>query len=54
MKFLFRPIKRNYRSRGKVEIKYLVIHDTGNSSRGAGALAHRNYVENNKRKASAH
>lgn len=54
MKFLFRPIKRNYRSRGKVEIKYLVIHDTGNSSRGAGALAHRNYVENNKRGASAH
>ena len=54
MKFLFRPIRRNYRSRGKVGIKYLVIHDTGNSSRGAGALAHRNYVENNKRGASAH
>lgn len=54
MKFLFRPIRRNYRSRGKVGIKYLVIHDTGNANKGAGALAHRNYVENNKRGASAH
>lgn len=54
MKFLFRPIKRNYRSRGKVGIRYLVIHDTGNSNKGAGALNHRNYVENNKRGASAH
>lgn len=54
MRFLFRPIKRNYRSRGKVGIRYLVIHDTGNSNKGAGALNHRNYVENNKRGASAH
>lgn len=54
MKFLFRPIRRNYRSRGKVGIKYLVIHDTGNPNKGAGALNHRNYVENNKRGASAH
>lgn len=54
MKFLFRPIRRNYRSRGEVGIKYLVIHDTGNPNKGAGALNHRNYVENNKRGASAH
>lgn len=54
MRFLFRPIRRNYSSRGKVGIKYLVIHDTGNPNRGAGALNHRNYVENNKRGASAH
>lgn len=54
MRFLFRPIKRNFRSRGKVGIKYLVIHDTGNVNRGAGALNHRNYVENNERGASAH
>lgn len=54
MKFLFRPIKRNFRSRKKTPIKYLVIHDTGNSNKGAGALNHRNYVENNKRGASAH
>lgn len=54
MKFLFRPIRRNYSSRGKVEIRYIVIHDTGNANKGAGAIAHRNYVENNKRGASAH
>lgn len=54
MKFLFRPIKRNVYSRKGNPIKYLVIHDTGNPNRGAGALAHRNYVENNKRGASAH
>lgn len=54
MRFLFRPIKRNFRSRGKVGIKYLVIHDTGNLNKGAGALNHRNYVENNSRGASAH
>lgn len=54
MKFLFRPIKRNVYSRRGNSIKYLVIHDTGNSNKGAGALAHRNYVENNKRGASAH
>jgi N-acetylmuramoyl-L-alanine amidase CwlA len=54
MKFLFRPIKRNIYSRRGNSIKYLVIHDTGNSNKGAGALAHRNYVENNTRGASAH
>lgn len=54
MKFLFRPIKRNVYSRKGNSIKYLVIHDTGNANKGAGALAHRNYVENNARGASAH
>lgn len=54
MKFLFRPIKRNVYSRRGNSIRYLVIHDTGNPNRGAGALNHRNYVENNKRGASAH
>lgn len=54
MRFLFRPIRRNVYSRRGNPIKYLVIHDTGNSNRGAGALNHRNYVENNKRGASAH
>ncbi|MBL7575357.1 Flagellum-specific peptidoglycan hydrolase FlgJ [Peptoniphilus asaccharolyticus DSM 20463] len=54
MKFLFRPIKRNAYSRKGNLIQYLVIHDTGNSNKGAGALAHRNYVENNTRGASAH
>lgn len=54
MRFLFRQIKKNFRSRKETPIKYLVIHDTGNTGKGASALAHRNYVENNKRGASAH
>ena len=54
MRFLFRPIKKNFRSRKETPIKYLIIHDTGNTGKGASALAHRNYVENNKRGASAH
>ncbi|WP_138158786.1 peptidoglycan recognition protein family protein [Peptoniphilus catoniae] len=55
MKFRYRPIKRNTYTRGKnPEILYLVIHDTGNTNVGANAINHRNYVENNKRGASAH
>ena len=54
MRFLFRQIKKNFRERKGTPIKYLVIHDTGNTGKGASALAHRNYVENNERGASAH
>lgn len=34
-------------------IKYIVIHDTGNTSRGAGAIAHERYFKTTDRKASA-
>ena len=55
MKFMYRPVKRNFSSRGKnPKILYLVIHDTGNTAAGANALNHRNYVGTNSRKASAH
>lgn len=54
MRFLYRPIRRNVYSRRGIPIKYLVIHDTGNPNKGASALNHRNYVENNTRGASAH
>lgn len=55
MRFLYKPIKRNFTSRGKnPKIEYLVIHDTGNTGVGANALNHKNYVENNTRGASAH
>lgn len=55
MQFLYKPIKRNFTSRGKnPKIEYLVIHDTGNTGVGANALNHKNYVENNTRGASAH
>lgn len=35
------------------KIKYIVIHDTGNSAKGAGAAAHTNYFQTTDRKASA-
>lgn len=55
MKFLYRPVKKNFSSRGKnPKILYLVIHDTGNTAAGANALNHKNYVGTNSRKASAH
>ena len=37
----------------KEQIKYIVVHDTGNKSRGAGAKAHVNYFQTSDRKASA-
>lgn len=54
MKYQYIPIKRNFTSRGKTPIEYIVIHDTGNTGKGANAKAHKNYVENNSRGASAH
>lgn len=35
------------------KIKYIVIHDTGNRAKGAGATAHKNYFMTTDRKASA-
>lgn len=54
LKFIYDPVKRNFGSRGKSRVQYIVVHDTGNTGRGANAKAHRNYVENNTRMASAH
>ncbi len=47
-------IRYNYSTRGGVEIKYIIIHDTGNTNIGANALAHYNYFNGANRKASAH
>lgn len=52
--FTFKPVKNNVYSRHGEAIKYIVVHDTGNSNRGAGAMAHFNYVNTNSRGASAH
>lgn len=52
--FIFSPIRYNYSSRKGGRVKYLVIHDTGNRSRGANAMAHRNYFGGGNRNASAH
>ena len=48
------PVKYNFSSRYGSNIKYLVIHDTGNKSKGANALAHYKYFNGGNRNASAH
>lgn len=52
--FLFRPIKFNYSSRHGSKILFLVVHDTGNHSKGANALMHQKYFGGGNRNASAH
>lgn len=47
-------IRYNYSSRCGAEIKYIIIHDTGNTNKGANALAHYHYFNGGNRKASAH
>lgn len=57
MKFLYKPItnKRQIGKRRKhSDIKYLVIHDTGNPSPGADAEAHFKYLQGATRYGSAH
>jgi len=45
-------IKYNFSSGN--DVKYIVVHDTGNSSRGANADAHYRYFNGGDRQASAH
>ena len=40
LEFKFMPIKYNYSSRKGKKVQFLVIHDTGNSGRGANAFNH--------------
>lgn len=48
-------VKYNYNTgRGGNSIKYIVIHDTGNTSKGADAEAHYKYFNGGNRGASAH
>lgn len=49
-----RLVKYNYSSRGGEKIKYIVIHDTGNTGKKADADAHFNYLNTGNRGASAH
>lgn len=44
---------KNHISKRCEKIKYIVVHDTGNQSYGAGAKAHKNYFMTTNRKASA-
>ena len=57
MRFLFKPItnkKQIGKRRNLSDVKYLVIHDTGNTSRTADAMAHYKYLQNASRYGSAH
>lgn len=47
------PIKNNYSKRIN-KIEYIVVHDTGNTSKGAGAKNHYYYFDRDYRGASAH
>lgn len=57
MNFKYKPIN-NQRQIGKrrqlSDIKYIVIHDTGNTSKGADAEAHYKYLQTATRYGSAH
>ncbi len=46
-------INFNRSNRGGTPIKYIVVHDTGNPSRGANATAHYNYFNGGDRSSSA-
>lgn len=57
VKFLYKPITRRYNyggGRSKSNIKYLVLHWTANTSKGANAMNHYKYFQNNNVGASAH
>lgn len=58
IKFRYLPINnsKQYSSkiRNKKDIKGIVIHDTGNTSKGAGAYNHYRYLQNATRQGSAH
>ncbi len=47
------PIGMNFSKRGGSP-KFIVVHDTGNSSKGADAIAHFRYFDGGYRGASAH
>lgn len=57
-KFIWKPITRQMqmgRRRNKSDIKFIVVHWTSNTSSGAGAMAHYNYLQyNSVRPGSAH
>ncbi len=47
-------IKYNFSSRKGIKIKYIVVHDTGNTKVGSGAYNHYIYFNGGNRNASAH
>lgn len=53
MEIIYKPIKYNF-TKANITPKYIVIHDTGNTSNGADADAHYRYFNGADRGASAH
>ncbi|MGO1580329.1 MAG: peptidoglycan recognition protein family protein [Peptoniphilaceae bacterium] len=47
------PIAYNFSKRNS-KVRFIVVHDTGNPSRGANAMAHYKYFNGGNRRASAH
>ena len=47
-------VKYNFSSRKATSIKYIVIHDTGNTSKGADANAHFSFFNSGDKQSSAH
>ena len=58
IKFRYLPTKNtkqfSSKRRNKGNIQAIVIHDTGNTSKGAGALNHKTYLDGASRQGSAH
>ncbi len=54
MKINEKLVKYNFSSRQGTSIKYIVIHDTGNTSNGADANAHFSFFNSADRQSSAH
>ena len=58
IKFRYLPTKNSKqfssKRRNKGNIQAIVIHDTGNTSKGAGALNHKTYLDGATRQGSAH
>lgn len=54
MKINEKLIKYNFSKRVNPTIKYIVIHDTGNTNKGANADAHFKWLNTGNRQASAH
>lgn len=57
MKFKYIPISNNKqfgKTRDLKDVEFIVVHDTGNTKVGAGAMNHYLYLENATRSGSAH
>jgi len=54
MKIEKKLIKHNHSSRNGRSPRFIVVHDTGNRNKGAGAMNHYKYFNGGNRNASAH